>query len=761
MTNMSRRRRISLVDLPSLSEGVFKVKSAIHKKDFVDFDHGASYYIFNTNYDPESGMLSGSRFRRFYRSNFRSGKHTLFAPGNSSRILRIGHECEREMIMTKRRMKTMTGSFLLVFTMLTALFTPSVSAASTLKFRMNTHFKQSEARSMLDYVNSFRTGSEAYYTNSTGGSTYLDNLKPYTYSYALEEIAMQRAAEIAIYWDHYRPDQTLCFTCSSSTGVSSSCENLAAGTGTAYSTYMLLREDGEPYEYQGHRRAMLSSSYTTIGIACVEVGGVHYWVQEFGFGDSVPYTDPLDGYKDVTINADTSFITSMTDLSINVKQDYIVNTVSEVSTEVGAVLKFNSSWPSESPRNVVFDVSWSSTDTSVLKVSSGNARALSVGSASLKATVWNQSLELPVSVVSTTNPSALGLSVSPSSGVTMRLSWNAVSGASAYEIYRCNTETGTYTLLKTTTGTSTSDTGLTAGSRYYYVVAAYRASGNRRNYLSVSNATAAVALASPTVTSAVPTDTGIKVKWSQATGAERYNIYRADSANGTYTYLASITSGTRQYLDTTVKGGKTYYYKVRAYKKFDDIVYYGAWSAAFKATILPDIKVTAEPKSGVTMSISWTSSKGATSYDIYRATSAGGPYKYVKSTTGTSTSDTNLTAGRRYYYMVRACKGSGDSASYSKFSSTAAVTIGTPTMNSATLTGSGVKLSWGKIGVADGYNVYRYNGSTYVYVASVTGGKLTYTDPNGKKGTYYKVRAYKRVDGVVYYSDWSNAKAGK
>ena len=65
MTNMSRRRRISLVDLPILSRGLLIVKSSIHKKDFVDFDHGAPYYIFNTNYDPESGMFSGARNRRF------------------------------------------------------------------------------------------------------------------------------------------------------------------------------------------------------------------------------------------------------------------------------------------------------------------------------------------------------------------------------------------------------------------------------------------------------------------------------------------------------------------------------------------------------------------------------------------------------------------------------------------------------------------------------------------------------------------------
>ncbi|MBO4928013.1 MAG: hypothetical protein J5379_07175 [Clostridiales bacterium] len=275
----------------------------------------------------------------------------------------------------------------------------------------------------------------------------------------------------------------------------------------------------------------------------------------------------------------------------------------------------------------------------------------------------------------------------------------------------------------------------------------------------------------PVISKAEPSDNGVLVKWNKVYGYSSYNVYRSNSLNGTYTYLSSVTGGTTKYVDKTATGGKTYYYKVRPYLKISSGsyaflagTYYGFWSDAMKVTVLADTKLTAEPKSGVTMKLSWTAVSGAQSYEIYRSTSASGPYTYVKATTGTSTSDTSLKAGTRYYYMVRAKKTVNGEAQYSKYAAAVAVALATPTLESAAFkSGKGVTLNWTKASGADRYNVYKYNASTgkYDYVASVLGGTLTYTDANGKKGDYYKVRAYKRVDGVVYYGGWSNAKAGK
>ena len=60
---------------------------------------------------------------------------------------------------------------------------------------------------------------------------------------------------------------------------------------------------------------------------------------------------------------------------------------------------------------------------------------------------------------------------------------------------------------------------------------------------------------------------------------------------------------------------------------------------------------------------------------------------------------------------------------------------------------------------ADGYQVYKSTKAQKGYKKAITTTKTSFKNTkNLKKGTryYYKVRAYKVVDGVKYYSDWSN-----
>ena len=72
---------------------------------------------------------------------------------------------------------------------------------------------------MVAYVNDFRTSGDAWYWNA-GNTTKTENIKEsrLTFDYGLEEIAMQRAAEIAASFSHTRPNGTPCFTCLSSNG---------------------------------------------------------------------------------------------------------------------------------------------------------------------------------------------------------------------------------------------------------------------------------------------------------------------------------------------------------------------------------------------------------------------------------------------------------------------------------------------------------------------------------------------------------------
>ena len=74
----------------------------------------------------------------------------------------------------------------------------------------------------------------------------------------------------------------------------------------------------------------------------------------------------------------------------------------------------------------------------------------------------------------------------------------------------------------------------------------------------------------------------VKLTWSKVPRAAGYEIYRAEGKNGKYKKIKTIkNSKTVKYTDSKkLKKGKTYFYKIRAYKKAKGKTYYSAYSAA-------------------------------------------------------------------------------------------------------------------------------------------------------------------------------------
>ena len=72
------------------------------------------------------------------------------------------------------------------------------------------------------------------------------------------------------------------------------------------------------------------------------------------------------------------------------------------------------------------------------------------------------------------------------------------------------------------------------------------------------------------------------------------------------------------------------------------------------------------------VSLAWTASTGATSYNVKRATTNGGPYTTVASPAGTSYTDTNVTNGTAYYYVVTAVNATGQSGNSNQATATPA-----------------------------------------------------------------------------------------
>ncbi len=109
-------------------------------------------------------------------------------------------------------------------------------------------------------------------------------------------------------------------------------------------------------------------------------------------------------------------------------------------------------------------------------------------------------------------------------------------------------------------------------------------------------------------------------------------------------------------------------------------------SATCAVTVKPKtptgVKAASASKSSI--KISWTAVSGATGYEVYMATSSGGTYSKIVTTTKTAYTKTGLTKNKTYYFKVRAYKTVGNSKVYSAFS---AVKSAKPSASGDTITG--------------------------------------------------------------------------
>ncbi|GEA83790.1 hypothetical protein GCM10009774_23290 [Cellulomonas gelida] len=278
-----------------------------------------------------------------------------------------------------------------------------------------------------------------------------------------------------------------------------------------------------------------------------------------------------------------------------------------------------------------------------------------------------------------------GLTASGVTSTSATISWTASTdnvGVTGYDIYRGTTKVGS------STTTSYADTGLAAGTTYSYTVRAKDAAGN------ISSASSALAVTTETgtvvdtqapsvptgLTAGTVTETSVALSWTASTdnvGVVGYDVYR-----GT-TKVGSATGTT--YTDTGLTAATAYSYTVRAKDAAGNVsAASSALSVTTKTGTVVDTQAPSVP-TGLTagtvtetsVALSWTASTdnvAVTGYDVYRGTTL------VGSSTGTTYSDTGLTAGTAYSYTVRAKDAAGNvSAASSALSVTTKTTTPTGT----------------------------------------------------------------------------------
>jgi hypothetical protein len=145
-----------------------------------------------------------------------------------------------------------------------------------------------------------------------------------------------------------------------------------------------------------------------------------------------------------------------------------------------------------------------------------------------------------------------------------RVSWTSSSGATGYSLYRNTVDNGIYNFVGNTTTTSYNDTSADPGTSYYYWVLAYNNYGEGE--LSVPD-TGFRKLSPPTnVQASDGTNDGIRIKWTNSTGATGYYVFRNTSnSSAGATQLNANPVSNSPYDDTLVTNGVTYFYWIKAH----------------------------------------------------------------------------------------------------------------------------------------------------------------------------------------------------
>ena len=283
----------------------------------------------------------------------------------------------------------------------------------------------------------------------------------------LLDVAMQRAAEVALYFSHTRPDGSSCFSATDKMEA----ENIAGGQSSADAVMTSWMNSA------GHRANILTSYFKTIGIGCFTQGGTVFWVQCFGTDTPATISRPADKNVVVTVTVDGDFL-SKTKLRLD-SSSYNLKIGNKKTVKLYVQ---NPEWASQ---NVLLDNSnftFKSYNTKKATISAtGKINAKTVGKYKIKATLKN----------------ATGTSVTKSGKITFPqpkikvtvkkkkaiVTWKKLKAAKGYYVYRREAKGKKYTKwkkvknIKKNTTVKYKDSKLKKGKTYQYKVVAY----NRKN----------------------------------------------------------------------------------------------------------------------------------------------------------------------------------------------------------------------------------------------------------------------------------------
>ena len=172
---------------------------------------------------------------------------------------------------------------------------------------------------------------------------------------------------------------------------------------------------------------------------------------------------------------------------------------------------------------------------------------------------------------------------------------------------------------------------------------------------------------------------GITLQWNKVSAVTGYEVYMATSKNGSYKKIATIgKNSTTTYTKNGLATGKTYYFRIRAYKTIGKKKHYGSYATTVGTTKTSAPKIKSATAGSKQATVKWNKVSAATGYEVYMATSKNGKYTKIATITKNSTISyrkKGLTKRKTYYFKVRTYRKVNGKNVYSAMSNIKAVKV--------------------------------------------------------------------------------------
>ena len=339
-------------------------------------------------------------------------------------------------------------------------------------------------------------------------------------------------------------------------------------------------------------------------------------------------------------------------------------------------------------------------------------------------------LSVPIGIVGGGYHDVLDVTATPDN-TRVTLTWLASSGATGYNVGYSLTNGGPYTSLAgNLAGTSFTGTGLTNGTTYYFIVTAENSAGGNDSAQVIATPGTLDRLlwvaTSSTMGGDAPgnaLDGDLTTRWSTDTSqvsgqwfevdmgststfnkivlnsinspSDYPRDYQVNISNDNLNWGSPVATGVGTPTSTTISFATqaARYVRVTQTGSVQGLFWSIDEFNVFGTVPLVPANLTAAPFSSTEISLSWPASVSASGYNVKRAAVSGGSYTTVApNVSGLAYTDTGLTPGTTYYYVVTATNSFGESG---KSVPASAETVSTtPPQITRVLGGGQLQLSW-------------------------------------------------------------------